>query len=469
MVSQERIIRTAIPGPRSLELQARKVTAVSAGIGTVLPIYVEQASGGIVLDVDGNQLIDFGSGIAVVSVGNAAPRVVSAVQDQVADFTHTCFMVTPYEEYLKVAETLNELTPGTHEKRSALFNSGAEAVENAVKIARHYTGRPAVVAFDHAYHGRTNLTMALTAKNMPYKHRFGPFAGEVYRAPMAYPFRWPGGSARCTAEAFGVFADHAHSQVGESNIAAVIIEPIQGEGGFVVPPTGFLPQLAAWCVEHGIVLIADEIQTGFCRTGDWFACSHEDVVPDLITTAKGIAGGLPLAGVTGRAEIMDAVHSGGLGGTYGGNPVACAAALAAIETMRVDHLCAAARRIESVMRPRLEALAAKYDVIGDVRGRGAMLAVELVAGGGSLEPNPELTSAVSSACHREGLITLTAGTYGNVLRFLPPLVIGDALLTEGLDLLESAFAAAVHGHPSAPPELPPLSDGLEITDTADTD
>jgi 4-aminobutyrate aminotransferase / (S)-3-amino-2-methylpropionate transaminase / 5-aminovalerate transaminase len=469
MVSQERIIRTSIPGPRSLELQARKLTAVSAGIGTVLPIYVEQASGGIVLDVDGNQLIDFGSGIAVVSVGNAAPRVVSAVQDQVADFTHTCFMVTPYEEYLKVAETLNELTPGTHEKRSALFNSGAEAVENAVKIARHYTGRPAVVAFDHAYHGRTNLTMALTAKNMPYKHRFGPFAGEVYRAPMAYPFRWPGGSARCTAEAFGVFADHAHSQVGESNIAAVIIEPIQGEGGFVVPPTGFLPQLAAWCVEHGIVLIADEIQTGFCRTGDWFACSHEDVVPDLITTAKGIAGGLPLAGVTGRAEIMDAVHSGGLGGTYGGNPVACAAALAAIETMRVDDLCAAARRIESVMRPRLEALAAKYDVIGDVRGRGAMLAVELVAGGGSLEPNPELTSAVSSACHREGLITLTAGTYGNVLRFLPPLVIGDALLTEGLDLLESAFAAAVHGHPSAPPELPPLSDGLEITDTADTD
>jgi 4-aminobutyrate aminotransferase / (S)-3-amino-2-methylpropionate transaminase / 5-aminovalerate transaminase len=469
MVSQERIIRTSIPGPRSLELQARKLTAVSAGIGTVLPIYVEQASGGIVLDVDGNQLIDFGSGIAVVSVGNAAPRVVSAVQDQVADFTHTCFMVTPYEEYLKVAETLNELTPGTHEKRSALFNSGAEAVENAVKIARHYTGRPAVVAFDHAYHGRTNLTMALTAKNMPYKHRFGPFAGEVYRAPMAYPFRWPGGSARCTAEAFGVFADHAHSQVGESNIAAVIIEPIQGEGGFVVPPTGFLPQLAAWCVEHGIVLIADEIQTGFCRTGDWFACSHEDVVPDLITTAKGIAGGLPLAGVTGRAEIMDAVHSGGLGGTYGGNPVACAAALAAIETMRVDDLCAAARRIESVMRPRLEALAAKYDVIGDVRGRGAMLAVELVAGGGSLEPNPELTSAVSSACHREGLITLTAGTYGNVLRFLPPLVIGDALLTEGLDLLESAFAAAVHGHPSAPPELPALSDGLEITDTADTD
>src|SRR6478672_1856554 len=311
-------------------------------------------------------------------------------------------MVTPYEEYLKVAETLNELTPGTHEKRSALFNSGAEAVENAVKIARHYTGRPAVVAFDHAYHGRTNLTMALTAKNMPYKHRFGPFAGEVYRAPMAYPFRWPGGSARCTAEAFGVFADHAHSQVGESNIAGVIIEPIQGEGGFVVPPTGFLPQLAAWCAEHGIVLIADEIQTGFCRTGDWFACSHEDVVPDLITTAKGIAGGLPLAGVTGRAEIMDSVHSGGLGGTYGGNPVACAAALGAIETMRVENLPARAKQIEALFLPRLRRLAEQYPQIGEIRGRGAMLAIELVAGPEDKTPNPGLAGRVNAGCHQRG-------------------------------------------------------------------
>jgi 4-aminobutyrate aminotransferase/(S)-3-amino-2-methylpropionate transaminase len=440
-VEQKRVLNTAIPGPRSIELHTRKVAAVAAGVGTVLPVYIERAGGGILVDADGNQLIDFGAGIAVVSVGNAAPRVVEAVQAQIADFTHTCFMVTPYEEYVAVAEQLNELTPGTHEKRSALFNSGAEAVENAIKIARSATGRPAVVAFDHAYHGRTNLTMALTAKNMPYKHRFGPFAGEIYRMPMAYPFRWPTGPERCADEAFAAVTDLVHAQVGEQNCAAVIIEPIQGEGGFIVPPPGFLQRLAQWCADHGILFIADEIQTGFCRTGDWFACEHESVVPDLITTAKGIAGGLPLAGVTGRAEIMDAVHAGGLGGTYGGNPVACSAALGAIETMRTEDLCGAARRIEAVMRPRLEALAAKYEVIGDVRGRGAMLALELVEPG-TLTPNPTVTGAVSAACHADGLMTLTAGTYGNVLRFLPPLVIGEDLLTEGQDILEAAFAVS---------------------------
>ncbi len=438
-VPQERVLRTTIPGPRSVELHNRKTAAVAPGIGTTLPVYVERAGGAIVVDVDGNQLIDFGSGIAVTSVGNSAPRVVEAVRQQVDDFTHTCFMITPYEEYIAVCEQLNALTPGSFTKRSALFNSGAEAVENAVKIARSYTGRAAVVAFDHAYHGRTNLTMSLTAKNMPYKHRFGPFAGEIYRVPMAYPFRWP--TENCASEAFAMFTDLVHLQVGEANTAAVIVEPIQGEGGFIVPAPGFLRQVADWCRANDILLIADEIQTGFCRTGDWFACSYEDVEPDLITTAKGIAGGLPLAGVTGRAEIMDAVHVGGLGGTYGGNPVACAAALAAIETMRADDLCSAARRIESVMMPRLNALADKYDVIGDVRGRGAMLAVELVTSKGDKTPNPVLTAAISSACHRDGLITLTAGTHGNVLRFLPPLVIGDALLAEGLDILDAAFAA----------------------------
>ncbi len=438
-VPQQRVLRTSIPGPRSVALHERKETAVAPGVGTTLPVYVERASGGIVVDVDGNQLIDFGSGIAVTSVGNAAPRVVAAVREQVADFTHTCFMITPYEEYVAVCEQLNALTPGTQSKRSALFNSGAEAVENAVKIARSYTGRAAVIAFDHAYHGRTNLTMSLTAKNMPYKHRFGPFAGEVYRAPMAYPFRWP--TDHCAEEAFAAFADVVHTQVGEANTAAVLLEPIQGEGGFVVPAPGFVSRVADWCRDNGILFIADEIQTGFCRTGDWFACEHEGVEPDLITTAKGIAGGLPLAGVTGRADIMDTVHVGGLGGTYGGNPVACAAALAAIETMRADDLCGAARRIESVMLPRFSALAAKYEVVGDVRGRGAMLAIELVQPG-SKDPDPVLTAELSSACHRDGLITLTAGTYGNVLRFLPPLVIGEALLTEGLDILEAAFAAA---------------------------
>jgi 4-aminobutyrate aminotransferase/(S)-3-amino-2-methylpropionate transaminase len=438
-VEQKRVLATAIPGPRSAELHARKTGAVSAGVGASLPVYVERAAGGIVVDVDGNQLIDFGSGIAVTSVGNAAPRVVERVRDQVADFTHTCFMVTPYEEYVAVCEKLNELTPGAHEKRSALFNSGAEAVENAVKIARSATGRPAIVAFDHAYHGRTNMTMALTAKNMPYKHRFGPFASEIYRVPMAYPFRWPTGPENCADEAFATFVEQVHAQVGEDNCAAVILEPIQGEGGFIVPAPGFVRRLADWCADHGILFVADEIQTGFCRTGDWFACEAEDVVPDLITTAKGIAGGLPLSGVTGRAELMDAVHGGGLGGTYGGNPVACAAALGAIETMQAEDLCGAARRIESVMRPRLAALAEKYPAIGDLRGRGAMLAVELVEPG-TKTPNPELTAAVLKACHAEGLITLSAGTFGNVLRFLPPLVIGADLLAEGLDILEDAFA-----------------------------
>jgi 4-aminobutyrate aminotransferase/(S)-3-amino-2-methylpropionate transaminase len=373
-------------------------------------------------------------------VGNSAPGVVARVQQQAAEFTHTCFMVSPYEEYVAVCEQLAELTPGGHEKRSALFNSGAEAVENAVKIARTFTGRDAVIAFEHGYHGRTNLTMALTAKSMPYKHGFGPFAPEVYRALMAYPLRWPGGPERCADEAFAAFVDMVHTQVGETNTAAVVIEPIQGEGGFVVPPPGWLRRVADFCTEHGILLVADEIQTGFCRTGDWFACEHEEVVPDLITTAKGIAGGLPLAAVTGRAEVMDSVHSGGLGGTYGGNPVACAAALASIETMKAEDLCGRAKEIEARFLGRLEQLRSKYDVVADVRGRGAMLAIELTAGAGDLTPNPAATAAINSFCHRQGLVTLTAGTFGNVFRFLPPLVAPDHLLTEGLDIIEAAFA-----------------------------
>jgi 4-aminobutyrate aminotransferase / (S)-3-amino-2-methylpropionate transaminase / 5-aminovalerate transaminase len=441
-IEQRRILVTAIPGPRSKLLQERKLSAVSAGVGTGLPVYVERAGGGILVDVDGNHLIDLGSGIAVTTVGNAAPRVVSAVQSQVEDFTHTCFMVTPYEKYVEVCERLNALTPGDGEKRSALFNSGAEAVENAIKVARVFTGRTAVVAFEHAYHGRTNLTMALTAKNMPYKQGFGPFAGEIYRVPMAYPYRWPTGADHCADEAFEEFVSLVHTQVGEQNAAAVIIEPIQGEGGFIVPPAGYLKRIADWCTQHGILFIADEIQCGFCRTGDWFACDHEGVVPDLITTGKGIAGGLPLAAVTGRAEVMDSVHGGGLGGTYGGNPVACAAALAAIETMQTEDLCGRAREIEALFLPRLRGLAERFDVIGDVRGRGAMLAIELVAGGGDKAPNPTLTAAVNAYCHSQGVVTLTAGTFGNVLRFLPPLSAGDDLLNEGLDIVGQAFVAS---------------------------
>jgi 4-aminobutyrate aminotransferase/(S)-3-amino-2-methylpropionate transaminase len=282
--------------------------------------------------------------------------------------------------------------------------------------------------------------MALTAKNMPYKDKFGPFAGEVYRMPMAYPLRWPGGPERCAADALDVITGLIHTQVGEDNVAAVLIEPIQGEGGFIVPPDGFLPGLAAFCAEHGILLIADEIQTGFCRTGDWFACDHEGVVPDLVTTAKGIAGGLPLAAVTGRAEIMDSVHVGGLGGTFGGNPVACAAALGAMETMAAENLAGRALRIGEIMLPRLHKLAETHPVIGDIRGRGAMIAVELVQPGG-LEPNAAAASQVAKACHAAGLVVLTCGTYGNVLRFLPPLVIGEQLLEEGLSILEDAFGS----------------------------
>jgi 4-aminobutyrate aminotransferase / (S)-3-amino-2-methylpropionate transaminase / 5-aminovalerate transaminase len=436
---QLRNLVTEIPGPRSRELLERRQRSVARGLSHVLPVFVTSAGGGVVVDVDGNSLIDFGSGIAVTSVGNSADLVVDRVTEQVSQFTHTCFMVAPYTGYVEVCEQLNKLTPGDHDKRSALFNSGAEAVENAVKIARHATGRDAVVVFDHAYHGRTNLTMAMTAKNMPYKEGFGPFAGEVYRMPMAYPFRWPGGPQRCAAEALDVVTSLIHAQVGEENVAAVVIEPVQGEGGFIVPPDGFLPGLAEFCSSNGILFVADEIQSGFCRTGDWFACDHEQVVPDLITTAKGIAGGLPLAGVTGRAEVMDAVHPGGLGGTYGGNPVACAAALGAIETMVKEDLPAKARAIEAAMLPRLRALAAAHPVIGDVRGRGAMLAVELVKPG-TLEPHAAAAAQVSKACHAEGMIVLTCGTFGNVLRFLPPLVIGQDLLDEGLSILESAFA-----------------------------
>jgi 4-aminobutyrate aminotransferase/(S)-3-amino-2-methylpropionate transaminase len=424
--------------PTSDDLHQRRGRSVARGVSSMIGSYVSSAAGGTMTDVDGREWIDFAAGIAVTNVGNAAPKVVAAVRAQVERFTHTCFMIAPYEQYVAVCEELAVLTPGGFEKRSALFNSGAEAVENAVKIARHATGRQAVVVFDHAYHGRTNLTMALTAKVMPYKQGFGPFAGEIYRVPMSYPFRDGHTGADAAAYAIGQIEKH----VGATNVAAVVIEPIQGEGGFIVPAPGFLPALAAWSKQAGAVFVADEIQTGFCRTGSWFASTHEGVEPDLITTAKGIAGGLPLAAVTGRAEIMDAVHPGGLGGTYGGNPIACAAALASIETMRELDLPAAARHIEAVARPRLEALAAKHPVIGDVRGRGAMLAVELTVPG-SLTPDAAATGAVARAAHESGLLLLTCGTYGNVIRLLPPLIISDDELDRGLALLDQAFATAL--------------------------
>ncbi|WP_099024248.1 4-aminobutyrate--2-oxoglutarate transaminase [Mycolicibacterium palauense] len=441
-LDQSRHLATAIPGPLSIELTKRRTDAVSHGVGVTMPVFAKRAGGGIIEDVDGNRLIDLGSGIAVTTIGNSSPRVVDAVRAQVADFTHTCFMVTPYEGYVAVCEHLNRLTPGSGEKRSALFNSGAEAVENAIKIARAYTGKQAVVAFDHAYHGRTNLTMGLTAKSMPYKSGFGPFAPEIYRAPLSYPYRDGlvnkdlGSNGELAAERA---IDVIDKQIGAGNLAALLIEPIQGEGGFIVPAPGFLATLLAWCRDHNVVFIADEVQTGFARTGAMFACEHEGIEPDLMCIAKGIADGMPLSAVTGRAEIIDAPHASGLGGTYGGNPVACAAALATIETIELDGLVERAAQIEALMKDRLSRLQADDDRIGDVRGRGAMIAVELVKSGTS-EPDPELTKKLVSGAHAAGVVVLTCGTYGNVLRFLPPLTISDELLLEGLDVLALILA-----------------------------
>lgn len=433
---QVRNLVTAIPGPKSQQLIARKNVAVASGVGVALPVAIVAGGNGVLLDADGNSLIDLGSGIAVTGVGNSASRVVEAVQQQVAQFTHTCFTVTPYEGYVAVAEKLNELTPGDFEKRSALFNSGAEAVENAIKIARHYTKKNAVVVFDHAYHGRTNLTMGMTAKNMPYKDGFGPFAPEVYRVDTSYPYR----DGLSGADAAQIALTQIEKQIGASNLAAIIIEPIQGEGGFIAPAEGFLPALQAWANANDVVFILDEVQTGFARTGQMFAAEHEGVVADIVTTAKGIAGGLPLSAVTGRADIMDSAHAGGLGGTYAGSPIACAAALATIETYQAENLLDRANAIQAIIEEVFGDLQKTDDRVGDIRGRGAMMAIELVESG-SKQPNAALTSAVAKAAGEQGVLVLTCGTYGNVIRFLPALTISDELLREGLQVVVDAFAA----------------------------
>ena len=439
-LTQERRLVTAIPGPKSTEALKRRTEATSGGLGMAIPVVIERASDAILLDIDGNQIIDLGSGIGVTNVGNAAQRVVDRVIEQVQAFTHTCFTVAPYMNYIEVCEKLNAMTPGSHKKKSLLVNSGAEAVENAVKIARHYTKRAAIVVFEHSYHGRTNLTMALTAKNMPYKEGFGPFAPEVYRVPMPYSFHWVGDQATISQDAIEMVTHKIDKEIGAHNVAAILIEPIQGEGGFIVPPKGFLPALAKYSKDNGIVFIADEVQTGFARTGHMFAVEEEGVVPDMLVTAKGIAGGLPLAAVTGRAEVMDSVHASGLGGTYGGNPIACAAALGAMETMEEENLVARARHIGEILGSSLRELAKKYPVIGEVRGRGAMQAIELVEPG-TKNPNTAAMSAVVKYCQSQGVLVLTAGTYSNVVRFLPPLVITDELLKDALSVLDDAFAS----------------------------
>ncbi|WP_030438090.1 4-aminobutyrate--2-oxoglutarate transaminase [Actinoplanes subtropicus] len=431
-IEQRRILHTEIPGPLSRERHARRQREVPSGFGVTLPIFVERAGGGIVVDVDGNHLVDLGCGIAVTSVGASDPGVVERVREQAGRFTHTCFMVTEYDGFVEVAAALNRLTPGDHEKRTALFTTGAEAVENAVKISRAYTGRPAVVVFDHAYHGRTSLTMAMTAKQMPYKHSFGPFSPEIYRVPTADPFR--GAPAE---EAYARFADVLRTQIGVDRVAAVVAEPIAGEGGFVVPAEGFLPRVAEFCRANGIVFVADEVQTGLARTGRMFAVEHEGIVPDLVCTAKALGGGLPLSAVTGRAEIMDSVHVGGLGGTYAGNPIACAAALGALESIERQDLAGRAAEIGARVLPRLRELAGSVPAVGDVRGRGAMLALEFVEPGGKT-PSPTTAAAVAKYCHERGVLVLTCGTYSNVVRLLPPLVIDFELLDDAVDVLAEA-------------------------------
>ncbi len=439
-IPQQRLLVTEIPGPKSKAEIQRRSEEVSGGLGIAFPAVIESTGGAILVDLDGNQIIDMASGIGVTNIGNTAQRVVDRVIEQVQAFTHTCFTVVPYQGYIDVCAKLNALTPGTHKKKSVLVNSGAEAVENAVKIARHATKRQAVVVFEHAYHGRTNLTMALTAKNMPYKDGFGPFAGEIYRMPMPYELRWLGDKSTITKDALEQIEHKIEKEIGAQNVAAILIEPIQGEGGFIVPPKGFLPGLSKYCADNGIIFIADEVQTGFARTGNMFAVEAENVVPDMIITAKGIAGGLPLAAVTGRAEIMDAIHVSGLGGTYGGNPVACAAALGVFETIEEDNLIERARQVGEILGTSLRALAAKYPVIAEVRGRGAMQAIELVKPG-SLDPNSEAMTKVINYCAKKGVLLLSAGTYSNVIRFLPPVVISDELLLDAISVLDEAFAA----------------------------
>lgn len=442
---QTRLLRTAIPGPRSAVLHAERVQQVSSGFGIALPVFIDRAEGGILQDVDGNRIIDFASGIAVTSVGASNPLVQARVADQLARFTHTCFMVTEYDSFTAVCEWLNTHTPGDFEKRTALFSTGAEAVENAIKIARAATGRAKILVFDDAYHGRSLLTMAMTAKENPYKTSFGPFPGEVYRAPMAAPLRWPGGPENAAAEALaGVEAVLAEQ--GPETFAAMVIEPIQGEGGFIVPAPGFLAGLRDIAARHGIVFVLDEIQAGMGRTGRMFASEHEGVVGDLVVTGKALGGGLPLTAVTGSVELMNAVHTGGLGGTYAGNPLACAAALGVFEAFENGDLLAGALRIEHTVRRILEPLVAEDSPIVEFRGRGAMLAIEF-ADSETLEPLPKLAAAVAARCHEQGVLVLVCGTYSNVIRLLPPLVIGQELLEDGLAVLRKAVES-VHAEAS---------------------
>ena len=439
-IPQERKVVTEIPGPKSREWFERRAKAVASGVANIHPIVTERAHGAIIEDVDGNRLLDFSTGIAVLNVGHTPEAVVEAAKAQIDRDIHSCFHVTANEPYIQLAERLNAIAPIEGEARTMFANSGAEAVENAVKIARYATGRSAIVTFDHAFHGRTLMGMSLTAKVMPYKQGMGPFAPEIYRLPFAYPYRWPSGPDKCAQEALAYAIEEMHKHIGEDNIAAVIVEPIQGEGGFIIPAPGFLAGLADHCKTNGIVFIADEIQTGMGRAGDWFTIVNEGVTPDIVTSAKSLAAGFPLSAVTGRADLMDSVHIGGLGGTYGGNPVAAAAALAVLDMIERDGLLERSKTLGAKLLGRLNEMASRHEIIGEVRGRGMMTAIELVEDRATKTPlDGAKGSAIVKHCLEKGVVLLKAGTFDNVIRLLPPINIEEDLLEDGLNVLDEAL------------------------------
>jgi len=451
-------LRTEVPGPRSRELMRRREDAVPRGVFSGVPIFVARAEGVVVEDVDGNRFIDFAGGIGTLNVGHRAAAVMDAVRNQAGRFLHTAFSVAPYENYVRVAERLNALTPGSFPKKTLLVNSGAEAVENAVKIARCYTRRPAIICFEDAFHGRTLLTMSMTSKTNPYKTGFGPFASEVYRIPFAYCYRcsyslrYPSCELHCARH----LEDTFQRVVAADSVAALVVEPVLGEGGFVAPPLEFFGILQDICRKHGILLVADEVQTAFGRTGKLFACEHYGIEPDILVTAKSLGGGLPLAAITGRAEIMDGPVEGSLGGTFGGNPLACEAALAVLDIFQQSDLCARANHIGERLTARAKRWEEQYPIIGDVRGVGAMQALELVRSPETKEPAAEETRQVVRYGYEHGLILFSAGTYGNVIRLLMPLVVTDEQLNEGLDVLQAAIEFVAAGPGVSPHATPTL-------------
>jgi len=440
-------LRTAIPGPRSRALMARREAAVPRGPYNSTPIFVASAEGATLEDVDGNRYLDFAGGIGCLNIGHRSPRVTAALREQLDKHLHVCFAVTPYESYIAVAEKLNALAPGKFPKKTIILNTGAEAVENSIKIARAYTKRPAVICFEDAFHGRTLLAMTLTSKTHPYKAGFEPFASDVYRIPFAYPYRAEKGA---TAESFAHYLEDAFKRVvAPESVAAVIAEPVLGEGGFVVPPRDYFAILQKICRKYGILFIADEVQSGFARTGKWFASEHFGIEPDLITMAKSLGGGMPIAAVTGRAEIMDAPGVGALGGTFAGHPLSCAAALAAIESIEQDGLLARSTALGKHFEERARGWQQKWPLVGDVRGLGGMCAMELVRDAATREPADAETKELAHYCYEHGLITITAGTFNNVIRILVPLVVTDAQFDEGLDVIEAALASVPDRKPAA--------------------